>query len=361
MSRKTWRCTSVSRTTPFRTWSRPASNCGLTSTTARHGAASTPNTAGSTSRSEMNDTSAVANVGRNGRSSAVSERALRRSITVTRGSATSRSCSWFRPTSTAATRAAPWASRQSVKPPVEAPTSRHDSPRTSIPNRVRPVSSLSPPRRRTAALDQLERGCSRGRSSGLGDNHAVQRHPAGHDQTTGAAASVHQTPLHEGFIETGARIGDGRPARSTTRFGTRSCRPTAPARRCRRPPRRSSRGRGGRPRCQLARSVDPHQIDVAGLSTGRVGIQHVVHDLEYQTELGREPAVRLLALRGQPGHMQPAPDRSRDQRAGLEPVKPSQLVEVGRRRGDIQILPVHHPPTPAASSEVTAARCSALT
>ena len=145
MSRKTCRCTSGSRTTPLRTWPRPASNCGFTSTMARDGVASTPKTAGNTSRSEMNDTSAQANVGRNGRSSAVRCRALTPSITVTRGSATSRSCSWFRPTSTAATRAAPCASRQSVKPPVDAPTSRHDSPRTSIPNRERPVSSLSPP------------------------------------------------------------------------------------------------------------------------------------------------------------------------------------------------------------------------
>ena len=249
MSRKTWRCTSGSRTTPLRTWSRPASNCGFTSTTARHGAASTPNTGGSTSRSEMNDTSAVANVGRKGRSSAVIERALRRSITVTRGSATSRSCSWFRPTSTAATRAAPWASKQSVKPPVEAPTSRHSSPRTSIANLVSPVSSLSPPRDtyRGGSISSIVDAAVVG-GSGLGDDRAVHRHPACHDQAAGAAASLDQAPLHQGFIETGARVGDtGRP-RSTTRFGTRSRRPTARAHRCRRRPRRGGRGHGHPPR-----------------------------------------------------------------------------------------------------------------
>jgi len=53
-----------------------------------------------------------------------SARALVFSITTTRGSFRSLASSCPVPTSTANTRAAPRCSRQSVKPPVEAPTSR---------------------------------------------------------------------------------------------------------------------------------------------------------------------------------------------------------------------------------------------
>src|SRR5205823_3424214 len=69
-----------------------------------------------------------------------------RSSTVTRGSARNRgwSCPW--PTSSAITRAAPRCNKTSVKPPVEAPTSRQSSPVGSTPSASRACASFSPPR-----------------------------------------------------------------------------------------------------------------------------------------------------------------------------------------------------------------------
>ena len=66
----------------------------------------------------------------------VASRMLVRSMTVTRSSARSRGCSWPCPTSRAITRRAPRESRQSVNPPVDAPTSRTTSPVTSTPKCV---------------------------------------------------------------------------------------------------------------------------------------------------------------------------------------------------------------------------------
>ena len=60
------------------------------------------------------------------------------------GSARSRSWSWPCPTSTATTLAAPRCSRQSVKPPVDAPASSARMPATSIPNVVQGVLELEP-------------------------------------------------------------------------------------------------------------------------------------------------------------------------------------------------------------------------
>ena len=50
------------------------------------------------------------------------------------------------PVSTACTRAAPCCSRQSVKPPVEVPTSMQIAPATVIPNCSKRASSFTPPR-----------------------------------------------------------------------------------------------------------------------------------------------------------------------------------------------------------------------
>ena len=73
----TLRRTSASRTTPRRTSPRPASNCGFTSTSARHGSAAHASTAGSTRRSEMNETSAVTNPGPERQRSAVQRARVR--------------------------------------------------------------------------------------------------------------------------------------------------------------------------------------------------------------------------------------------------------------------------------------------
>ncbi len=73
-------------------------------------------------------------------------RASRPSNERTRGSAARRGSSWPRPTSTATTWRAPRLSRTSVKPPVEAPTSRHTRPVGSRPKASRPAASFTPPR-----------------------------------------------------------------------------------------------------------------------------------------------------------------------------------------------------------------------
>ena len=118
---------SGSRITPPRpTSSRPASNCGLTRTSASQPGFASRSAGGNAMRTLMNETSHVTRSGANG--SSVSSRAFVRSSTVTRGSFRSRAWSWPRPTSSAITRAAPRWSRTSVKPPVDAPTSRASRP-----------------------------------------------------------------------------------------------------------------------------------------------------------------------------------------------------------------------------------------
>ena len=77
---------------------------------------------------------------------AVNERALMPSRQVTRSSSRNAGCSWPWPTSTPSTSAAPCCSRQSVKPPVDWPTSRQCKPVTSMPVLCNAASSFSPPR-----------------------------------------------------------------------------------------------------------------------------------------------------------------------------------------------------------------------
>jgi hypothetical protein len=95
--RKTALCRSAaSRTTPpFPTRSRVSSNCGFTIATQSNSEATQASTAGSTLRSEMNDTSATTRSGRYGSESHSSDRAFTRSSTVTRGSP--RSFQWSSP------------------------------------------------------------------------------------------------------------------------------------------------------------------------------------------------------------------------------------------------------------------------
>ena len=140
--------TSGSRTTPrpLLTTVRSASNWGFTRTTRSAPGRVCPRTAGSTRSRAMNDTSTVTTSAATPGSRA---RMSVRSRLVTRGSDRSRSCSWLRPTSTASTEVAPCCRRQSVKPPVEAPTSRAARPSTSTAKRWRAPCSFSPPAPRT--------------------------------------------------------------------------------------------------------------------------------------------------------------------------------------------------------------------
>ena len=94
----------------------------------------------------MNDTSITMSSGAYGSSSAVSDRAFRRSMTVTRGSDRSRQSSSPYATSRATTCSAPRWSRQSVKPPVEAPTSSARRSSTANSSASRALASLIPPR-----------------------------------------------------------------------------------------------------------------------------------------------------------------------------------------------------------------------
>ena len=109
----------------------------------------------------MNDTSLTIRSGAYGRSSEVMERAFVRSITVTRSCSRMRQSSSPYATSSAITWAAPRWSRQSVKPPVEAPTSSAMPAPTANLERVEGVRELDAATRhvRRRALDlQLHLG-----------------------------------------------------------------------------------------------------------------------------------------------------------------------------------------------------------
>ena len=103
-----------------------------------------PSTGGSTTRSEMNETSHVTSTGAYGSGQACGRSSARARHT----GIVAQTCgwSWPWPTSSAITRAAPCWSRQSVKPPVDAPTSRHPVPATSRPKASSAFASFSPPR-----------------------------------------------------------------------------------------------------------------------------------------------------------------------------------------------------------------------
>ena len=140
-------CTAGSRTMPPRpTRPRPASNCGLTSSTRLPVVDVQAARAGATVSSEMKERSATARSTSPPRSAAVRLRTLQRSRTVTRASVRNDHASWPRPTSTASTCAAPCWRRQSVKPPVDAPASSARTPSTRTANRASAAASFSPPR-----------------------------------------------------------------------------------------------------------------------------------------------------------------------------------------------------------------------
>ncbi len=151
-SRTAHACAVTSRTTPPGPRpSRPTSNCGLTRTTKSASGRAQARSAGSTSRSEMNDRSATTRSTSPPISSGARWRTLVRSSTRTRRSLRNRHANWPYPTSTATTSAARWRSNTSVKPPVDAPASRQRRPVTrnggSFPAKVdRAASSLWAPR-----------------------------------------------------------------------------------------------------------------------------------------------------------------------------------------------------------------------
>src|SRR5262245_36816607 len=145
-SSRTRAWTAASRMTPLRISLRPASNCGLTSATTSPRGRNTGGTTGRICRSEMKETSIVTMSTGPGRSDGCRCRALKCSITTTRGSLRSVQsiCPW--PTSSATTRVAPRLSRTSVKPPVDAPMSRASRPSTAMWNVSRAWASFTPPR-----------------------------------------------------------------------------------------------------------------------------------------------------------------------------------------------------------------------
>src|SRR5215472_7111583 len=137
-----------SRTTPpGPTRSLPTSNCGLTSSTKSASGVAQRTSAGRTRLSEMKERSAVTRSGAGATCCGCSWRTLTRSSTVTRSSERNAQASWPYPTSTAVTCAAPLRSSTSVKPPVDAPASRHLRPVTWSPgNAARAPASFHPPR-----------------------------------------------------------------------------------------------------------------------------------------------------------------------------------------------------------------------
>ena len=131
---------------PLPTSARPTSNCGLTSAITGAPGLAKCGSAGSTRRSEMNDTSMTTRSTGAGSRSGGAVRMLVRSMICTRGSDATFQSSCPCPTSTQVTCAAPRCSRQSVNPPVDAPTSSAVSPRGSTPKTSSACASLSPPR-----------------------------------------------------------------------------------------------------------------------------------------------------------------------------------------------------------------------
>ena len=103
-------------------------------------------TAGSTSASEMNDTSTVTRSGASGSIAASRWRTLVRSSTTTRGILAQRPGELAVADVDRDHARAPRRSRQSVKPPVDAPTSSATAPATSMPNASSAPASFSPPR-----------------------------------------------------------------------------------------------------------------------------------------------------------------------------------------------------------------------
>ncbi len=148
------RRSSAERTTPpLPTRSRPTSNCGLTRARQSKRGAAQRSTAGSTFVSDMKATSTTIRSGSNGQLTGLhvaGVAALDHRHAARPGAATS--AAHRRRRRSATTASAPRCSRQSVKPPVEAPTSSARRPAGSTPKASRALASLIPPRETNAGL-----------------------------------------------------------------------------------------------------------------------------------------------------------------------------------------------------------------
>ena len=133
----------------------------------------------------------------------VASRTFVRSSTVTRSSSRMRGCSWPWPTSRATTWAAPRVSRQSVKPPVEAPTSSTRRPVTSMSKCVRAASSFSPPRPTNRGGGPVTTSASPAATSraGLSATAPLTSTRCSATASAGLGAAGDETPSHELGIE----------------------------------------------------------------------------------------------------------------------------------------------------------------
>ena len=207
---RTSRWMAGSRTTPWSVRPWPASNCGLTRATIGRRGASVVATGPRTRSSEMNDTSMTARSIGSGSVAAVSSRAFVRSIETTRGRGGAIRRAGRGPRRERRRGVAPRCSRTSVKPPVEAPTSRQTRPAGSIPNASSAAASLCPPR--------LTYGSGSVTASGRVRRDQVARlaveagrvavpHPdlAGQDQRLRPAPRLGQAALDEQLVQPDAR------------------------------------------------------------------------------------------------------------------------------------------------------------
>src|SRR5215472_15465071 len=154
-------------------------------------------TAGRTRVAEMKDTSMAMRSANSPTCAAVKYRALVFSSRRTRRSWRRRKSIWPCPVSTATTRAAPCRSRQSVKPPVEAPTSRQVLPLTSMHQCSRARSSLRPPRL-TYFRSSPSMGIDRG--ARLVDFLLIGQNLAGQDERLGAFPRGRQAAFDQQFV-----------------------------------------------------------------------------------------------------------------------------------------------------------------
>ena len=187
---------------PLPTSARPTSNCGFTS--AITGAPGLPNagSTGSTSRSEMNETSMTIRSTRSGSRSGGASRMFTRSSTRTRASEAIFQSSCPCPTSTQVTRAAPRCSRQSVNPPVEAPTSSAARPARVDPEDVQRVRQLQPPARHVGhrRRPQPQLGPRVDQVARLVDGPVPRQHLARQDQRPRPLARGRQPLLDQGQV-----------------------------------------------------------------------------------------------------------------------------------------------------------------
>ena len=268
-----------------------------------------------------------ARAGRAGRPR-VSARAFTRSITCTRRvrRAAARAAG-FGPRRAAITRAAPCCSRQSVKPPVEAPTSRQRSPVTSTCERRRRRLELV-----AAARDVARRLARRAMLGVAGDGGAgLVHHRAARPVTRPAMTSacarlrVSASPRStSSSVQAGAMPHDRRLA-AACRSALGQLAELRQAAAC-----ASSRARARAIPRQLTGPLEAEQVHVAGLAVDVPSSSTSSTIWNSRPSSAANARYGRCSVRRQPGHAQAAGHRRLDQRAGLEAVQPRQVV-VGRR------------------------------